>query len=54
MRLEWKGWFGKGFQLAFAATLSAEREDELVWRERALDEKEHELNRIEETLAETQ
>jgi len=29
-----------------------EREDELAWRERVLDEKEQELNRIEETLAE--
>jgi hypothetical protein len=28
------------------------REDQLAWRERMLDEKEHELNRIEETLAE--
>jgi ribosomal protein L9 len=29
-----------------------EREDELAWRERALDEKEQELNRVENTLAE--
>ena len=29
-----------------------EREDELAWRERMLDEKEHEMNRIEETFAE--
>ena len=29
-----------------------EREDELAWHERVLDEKEHELNRIEDTLAE--
>jgi hypothetical protein len=32
----------------------SEREDELAWRERVLDEKEHELNMIEDTLAETQ
>ena len=30
----------------------AEREDELACRERTLDEKEHGLNRIEDTLAE--
>ena len=30
----------------------SDREDELAWRERMLDEKEHELNKIEETLAE--
>jgi hypothetical protein len=29
-----------------------EREDEIAWREQVLDEKEHEPNRIEETLAE--
>jgi hypothetical protein len=29
-----------------------ERQDELACRERVLDEKEHELNSIEETLAE--
>jgi triphosphoribosyl-dephospho-CoA synthetase len=29
-----------------------EREDELAWRERALDEKEHELNRMDDMLAE--
>jgi TATA-binding protein-associated factor Taf7 len=28
------------------------REDEIAWRERLLDEKEHELNRMEGTLAE--
>jgi hypothetical protein len=28
------------------------REDELAWRERILDEKKHELNGIEQTLAE--
>jgi hypothetical protein len=28
-----------------------EREDELAWREGMLDDKEHELNRIEETFA---
>jgi hypothetical protein len=35
-----------------AGAVSHEREDEIAWRQQVLDEKEHELNRIEETLAE--